>query len=74
MDPETDFHINNRGIVISAKELSFNTGSSEVTISLGEKDDEDDLANYGILDGGHTYRAIISNRNKISLTYKSSLE
>lgn len=66
LDPETDFHINNRGIVISAKELSFNTVSSEVTISLGEKGDEDDLANYGILDGGHTYRAIINNRNKIS--------
>lgn len=66
LDPETDFHINNRGIVISAKELSFNTVSSEVTISLGEKDDEDDLASYGILDGGHTYRAIINNRNKIS--------
>lgn len=66
IDPETDFHINNRGIVISAKELSFNTVSSEVTISLGEKDDEDDLANYGILDGGHTYRAIINNRSKIS--------
>lgn len=66
LDPETDFHINNRGIVISAKELSFNTVSSEVTISLGEKGNEDDLASYGILDGGHTYRAIINNRNKIS--------
>lgn len=66
LDPETDFHINNRGIVISAKELSFNTVSSEVTISLGEKGNEDDLSSYGILDGGHTYRAIINNRNKIS--------
>ena len=35
-EPETDFYINNRGIVLSAKSLSFDTSASEVTIDLGQ--------------------------------------
>ena len=65
VEPETDFYINNRGIVISAKSLSFNTANSEVTIDLGNLEDENDKYNYGILDGGHTYTAIMENRNRI---------
>lgn len=64
-EPETDFYINNRGIVISAKSLSFNSSESEVTIDIGNQDDENDKFGYGILDGGHTYKAIIENRDKI---------
>lgn len=65
IEPETDFYINNRGIVISAKSLSFNSSDSEVLIDLGDFDDENDRYTYGILDGGHTYTAIIQNRDKI---------
>ncbi|MCB7079213.1 AIPR family protein [bacterium 210928-DFI.3.100] len=65
VEPETDFYINNRGIVISAKSLSFNSVDSEVTIDIGNQDDESDRYNYGILDGGHTYTDIIQNRNRI---------
>ena len=65
VEPETDFYINNRGIVISAKSLSFNTADSEVTIDLGNLEDENDKYNYGILDGGHTYTAIMENRDRI---------
>lgn len=65
IEPETDFYINNRGIVIAAKSLSFNSIDSEVTIDIGNQSDENDKYSYGILDGGHTYRAIILNRNKI---------
>ncbi len=65
VEPETDFYINNRGIVISAKSLSFNSSDSEVSIDLGDCKDENDKFNYGILDGGHTYTAIIQNRDKI---------
>lgn len=65
VEPETDFYINNRGIVISAKSLSFNTIDSEVTIDIGNQEDENDKYNYGILDGGHTYTAIIQNRDRI---------
>jgi len=64
-EPETDFYINNRGIVISAKSLTFNSGESEVTIDIGDQDDENDRFAYGILDGGHTYTAIMENRDKI---------
>ena len=66
-EPETDFYINNRGIVISAKSLIFNSIKSEVTIDIGDQDDENDRFAYGILDGGHTYTAIMeSYANKIA--------
>lgn len=65
VEPETDFYINNRGIVIAAKALTFNTADSEVTIDLGNQDDENDRFLYGILDGGHTYTAIIKKRGEI---------
>lgn len=64
-EPDNDFYINNRGIVISAKELTFDTSKSTVTIDLGNQNNDDDKFSYGILDGGHTYTAIIQNRNKI---------
>lgn len=65
VEPETDFYINNRGIVIAAKSLTFNTSDSEVTIDIGNQDDGNDKYLYGILDGGHTYTAIMQKRNEI---------
>ncbi len=68
VEPETDFYINNRGIVISAKSLVFNSSNSEVTIDIGNQDgddENDDRYNYGILDGGHTYTAIMEKRDEI---------
>ncbi len=65
VEPETDFYINNRGIVIAAKALTFNSSDSEVTIDIGNQDDENDRFLYGILDGGHTYTAIMKKRNEI---------
>lgn len=59
-NPDTDFDINNRGIVIRAKKFKFNTNSSTVELDLG-----DDITKYGILDGGHTYTAIIENRDNL---------
>lgn len=66
VEPETDFYINNRGIVIAAKSLTFNSQASEVTIDLGNQDLDDDRYTYGILDGGHTYTAIMQKRGEIS--------
>jgi len=60
-----DFHLNNRGIVISAKKLFFDPANSFVTIDLGDLENEEDKSQYGILDGGHTYNAIISERQYI---------
>lgn len=61
--PETDFDINNRGIVIVAKSFKFNSSNNTVTLDLG-----DDPTKFGILDGGHTYTAIIDNRNDLTET------
>lgn len=65
VEPETDFYINNRGIVIAAKSLTFNSADSEVTIDIGNQEDENDKYQYGILDGGHTYTAIMNKRGEI---------
>lgn len=65
VEPETDFYINNRGIVIAAKALTFNSTDSEVAIDIGDQNNDDDKFQYGILDGGHTYTAIIQKRNEI---------
>lgn len=65
VEPETDFYINNRGIVIAAKTLTFNSTDSEVTIDIGDQDNESDKSLYGILDGGHTYTAIMRKRDEI---------
>jgi hypothetical protein len=64
-NPDTDFDINNRGIVITAKSFKFNTSTSMVELDL-----DDDSSKYGILDGGHTYTAIIENRHKLSADIK----
>jgi len=60
INPDTDFDINNRGIVITAKDFKFHTNTSTVDLDL-----DDDSTRYGILDGGHTYTAIIENRDKL---------
>ncbi|MCD7769932.1 MAG: AIPR family protein [Oscillospiraceae bacterium] len=65
VEPETDFYINNRGIVISARSLNFDSTNSEVTIDIGDQDNEEDKYLYGILDGGHTYTAIMTKRSEI---------
>lgn len=65
VEPETDFYINNRGIVISAKTLTFSSADSEVTIDIGDQKNENDKFLYGILDGGHTYTAIMKKRDEI---------
>ena len=64
-EPETDFYINNRGIIISAKSLVFDSANSVVTIDLGDQENGIDSELFGILDGGHTYTAIIENRDMI---------
>jgi hypothetical protein len=61
-DQTTVFDINNRGIVITAKSVAFDTSNSILKLNLGTKDDE---KLYGILDGGHTYKAITEHRAEL---------
>lgn len=59
---ETDlgnFQIKNRGIVVSAESVAFNTRSSVMTINMT------DFEVHGNIDGGHTYRIILDNRADI---------
>lgn len=55
---DSDFDINNRGIVITAKEVKFDTSTGMLSVDL-----DDDTSRYGILDGGHTYTAIMLERD-----------
>lgn len=55
---DSDFDINNRGIVITAKGVKFDTSTAMLSVDL-----DDDISRYGILDGGHTYTAIMLERN-----------
>ncbi len=57
-DPYFDIH--NRGIVILAKDVTFDSVHGEITLDL-----DDDTSRYGILDGGHTYKAIMMRRDSI---------
>ncbi|HCT0339620.1 TPA: AIPR family protein, partial [Staphylococcus pseudintermedius] len=57
---DESFDINNRGIVITSKNFSFDTSTKTVTLDV-----DNDKERYGILDGGHTYTAIIDNVDKL---------
>lgn len=57
-DPYFDIH--NRGIVILAKSVKLDTATGMVDIDF-----DDDTSRYGILDGGHTYKAIMDRRDTI---------
>ena len=48
-----DFYLLNRGLLLSAKEVTFNTYSEEITIVFENMDV------HGNVDGGHTYRTIL---------------
>jgi hypothetical protein len=52
------FHELNRGIVMAAKECSYDNQSGEVTIIL------EDPTIHGNIDGGHTLRAILEAKNQ----------
>lgn len=53
------FHLKNRGIVLSAKRVRFDNRLQEVTIEF------DDISCHGNIDGGHTYKILPDNRDRI---------
>lgn len=56
---ELNFYLLNRGILLSAKDVTFNNYSNEVTVVF------DDFEVHGNVDGGHTYKIILENRDMI---------
>lgn len=53
------FHIKNRGIVLSAKSVSYDQKAKKMTIVM------DDEEVHGNIDGGHTYKIILEERDRI---------
>lgn len=61
---DESFFVNNRGLLISAKEIKIDTLNKEIQINIGSFNEEDNSI-YGVLDGGHSYHAILNNRLKV---------
>lgn len=53
------FHLKNRGIVLSAKRVRYDNRLQEVSIEF------DDESCHGNIDGGHTYKILLANKDKI---------
>lgn len=56
---ELNFYLLNRGILLSAKDVSYSNYSNEMTISF------DDCEVHGNVDGGHTYKTILQCRDQL---------
>lgn len=57
---EYNFYLLNRGLLLSAKDVTYNNYSNEITIVF------EDFDVHGNVDGGHTYRTILENRNMLN--------
>ena len=56
---ELNFYLLNRGLLLSAKTVSYNNYSNEMTV------DFEDCEVHGDVDGGHTYKTILQFRDQI---------
>ena len=52
------FHLKNRGIILSAKRVRYDNRLQEVTIEF------DDESCHGNIDGGHTYKILLENKDQ----------
>ncbi len=53
-----DFHLKNRGVVISAAKVQYDTKKGEMTLFL------DDDYDHGNIDGGHSLKVALKHQNK----------
>ena len=58
LSQDKTFHLLNRGVLISAEEITYNNKTNEVELVLS------DSQNHGIIDGGHTFKIIIEQQEK----------
>lgn len=56
---EMNFYLLNRGILLSAKDVVYNNYSNEMTLTF------EDFEVHGNVDGGHTYKMILQERDQI---------
>ena len=61
---DESFFVHNRGLLLSAKDLKIDTLNRVMHVNIGNLSEEDKSI-YGVLDGGHTYHAILTQREKI---------
>ncbi len=61
---DESFFVHNRGLLLSAKDLKIDTLNKVMHVNIGNLSEEDKSI-YGVLDGGHTYHAILTQREKI---------
>lgn len=61
---DESFFVNNRGLLISAKNAKVDALNKVFKLDIGNLSNEDNSL-YGVLDGGHTYHAIIHHRDEI---------
>ncbi len=54
------FHLLNRGMLISANEARFNNDTSELVLSMT------DSQRHGVVDGGHTYKIVLEERDSLT--------
>ena len=59
LTPDETFHIKNRGIVLSAESVSYDQKTKRISIVM-----TDDTV-HGNIDGGHTYKIILNQRDNI---------
>lgn len=64
-DGSENFFVNNRGMLISAKNIKVDALNKIIDLDVGQGTEHDNSL-YGVLDGGHTYDAIINHRDEIA--------
>lgn len=63
-----NFHVLNRGILLSADEVSFDNKEKKATIKFV------DPKIHGIVDGGHTYRQILKYQEDMNLIFEKYVQ
>lgn len=59
---DESFYVNNRGILIAANNVKIDSLNKKIHLDFGSNNDESKSL-YGVLDGGHTYNAIIEQQS-----------
>lgn len=57
---EYNFYLLNRGLLLSAKDVTYNNYANEITVVF------EDFDVHGNVDGGHTYKTILGNRDLLN--------
>lgn len=63
-----NFHVLNRGMLLSAEDVSFNNKSKQATVKFV------DPKMHGIVDGGHTYRQILKYQEEENQSYEKYVQ